>query len=178
MINRRTILGGAAIAGASLAGLAGLAALGLAGGGAADASAPGAGPGPAIPDMVMRSAAAPIEMIEYASFTCSYCARFHEETFDDFVAEFVETGRARLTYREVFFDRPSLWAALVARSAPEARYLGLVSLLYETQKDWARAPTPADISAEIRKVGLLAGLDGATIDAGLADAARAEELVA
>ena len=54
-------------------------------------------------------------------------AAFHDETFEDFKRDYIDTGRMPLTYREIFFDRYGLWASLVARCAPAGRYLGMVT---------------------------------------------------
>jgi len=58
-----------------------------------------------IPDMVLGSADAPVEMIEYASFTCPHCARFHADVWPQLKADYIESGKVRFIYREVYFDR-------------------------------------------------------------------------
>ena len=35
-------------------------------------------------------------------------------------------------FREVYFNKPSLWAAMIARCAPEDRYFGIVDVLFAT----------------------------------------------
>jgi len=72
-----------------------------------------------IPDMVLGSADAPVEMIEYASFTCPYCARFHADVWPQLKADYIESGKVRFIYREVYFDRFGLWASMIARCAGE-----------------------------------------------------------
>ena len=42
-----------------------------------------------IADMVMGSADAPVEIIEYASFTCPHCASFHADTFKKLKADYI-----------------------------------------------------------------------------------------
>jgi protein-disulfide isomerase len=131
-----------------------------------------------IPDMVMGSADAPVEIIEYASFTCPHCATFHAGPFKQLKEEYIDTGKVRFVYREVFFDRFGLWASLVARCGGPERYFGIADLIYAGQDEWTRAGDPAAIVEELRKIGRLAGLDNETIEACLQDGEQAQTLVA
>mgnify|MGYP001056890612 CR=1 FL=1 len=74
-----------------------------------------------IEDMVLGSPDAPVEVIEYASFTCPHCGTFHLNVLPQLKADYIDTGRVRMIYREVYFDRFGLWAGLVARCARLAR---------------------------------------------------------
>lgn len=131
-----------------------------------------------IPDMMMGSADAPVEVIEYASFTCPHCARFHTDVFPQIKADYIETGKVRFVYREVYFDRPGLWAALVARCGGQERFFGIADLIYKGQSDWARGDTPAQIADSLRRIGRLAGLGSDELEACLSDAEMARALVA
>lgn len=131
-----------------------------------------------IEDITLGDPSAPVKVVEYASYTCPHCADFHNDTFKDFKREYIDTGKVHFTYREVFFDRYGLWAAMVARCAGADRYFGVAELLYETQSDWARAGEPADVAEALKRVGAQAGLDRETLDACLRDAEKAESLVA
>lgn len=132
-----------------------------------------------IVDMSMGNADAPVTVIEYASYTCPHCARFHEGTFKELKADYIDTGKINFVYREVYFDRYGLWASMIARCAgtPEA-FFGMSDLIYAKQSDWSRAGDPAAIVGELRKIGLLAGLDNETMEACLQDADKAQTLVA
>jgi protein-disulfide isomerase len=142
---------------------------------APDPAAPEPG---AIAEMTLGDPAAPVAMIEYASFTCPHCARFHTDVFPLLRQEFIDTGLVHYIYREVYFDRPGLWASMVARCGGEMRFFGITGLLYEGQAEWAGAGEPAAIAEELRRIGRVAGLDDPTLDACLTDEAKAEALVA
>ncbi|MGR3484006.1 MAG: DsbA family protein [Paracoccaceae bacterium] len=133
---------------------------------------------PVVPDMTMGDADAPVSLIEYASFTCPHCADFHTELWPAIRRDYVEAGLVRFTYREVYFDRPGLWASMVARCGGEMRFFGIASLLYDRQREWARADGPAQIVEGLRAIGRTAGMDDAAIDACLSDADQAQALVA
>lgn len=60
---------------------------------------------PAIPpgamsERVMGDADAKVTIIEYASLTCPHCAKFHTETLPRLKAEYIDTGKAKLAYRD------------------------------------------------------------------------------
>ncbi len=131
-----------------------------------------------VEDFTLGDVNAPVKMIEYASFTCGHCGNFHNDTFKDFRTKYIDTGKVHFTYREVYFDRYALWAGLLARCGGEARYFGLVDLIYQTQAEWSRAGDPVDVATALQKLGLQAGLDQETLDACMQDAPLAEALVA
>ncbi|UWQ21718.1 DsbA family protein [Jannaschia sp. W003] len=130
-----------------------------------------------IEDITLGDPNAPVKVVEYASFTCPHCAAFHQETFKDFRREYVDTGRVHFTYREVFFDRYGLWAAMIARCGGPERYFGIADLIYAQQSNWARAGEPAEVADALKKLGLQAGLSQAELDACLQDAEQAQGLV-
>lgn len=132
--------------------------------------------GVVITDMVLGAADAPVEVIEYASFTCPHCARFHTDVAEPLKRDYVDTGKVRFVYREVYFDRPGLWAAMVARCAGEARYFGVVDILYRTQAEWT-AGDGATIAQNLRRIGLSVGLTDAEIDQCMQDAAMAQAML-
>jgi protein-disulfide isomerase len=131
-----------------------------------------------IPDMVLGSEDAPLTVIEYASFTCPHCGNFHANTFDRFKAEYIDTGKVRFVYREVFFDKYGLWAAMVARCGGEMKYFGIADIIYDTQREWIGEGQDAEIAENLRKIGLKAGIDQDALDACLKDAGMAKALVA
>ena len=131
-----------------------------------------------IPDMISGNPDATVEVIEYASFTCSHCATFHTGAYKKLKAEYIDTGKIKFIYREVYFDRFGLWASLVARCGGEDKFFGIADLIYADQAGWTRAGDPAAIVGELRKIGRLAGLDDEALEACLQDGDRAQALVA
>jgi protein-disulfide isomerase len=98
--------------------------------------------------------------------------------FKDLKRDYIDTGKIRFVYREVYFDRYGLWAAMVARCGGEMRYFGIQDMLYAQQREWSGAGDPALIIAALRKIGLTAGLTQEQLDACLSDGAMAEAMVA
>lgn len=133
-----------------------------------------------IPDMVLGNPDAEVTVIEYASFTCPHCAGFHAGSFKDLKKDFIDTNKIKFIYREVFFDRQGLWAAIVARcgEGAENRYFGIAEMIYENQNTWARQDDPSDIVASLRRFGKTAGLTDTQLDQCFTDADSAQKLYA
>ena len=115
-------------------------------------------------DQVLGRADAPITVIEYASTTCPHCATFHKTTLQKFKAEWVETGKAKLIYRD-FPTGPkglSLGASMIAHCAGPDRYFGLLALIMEQQDKWMNAQNPL---VDLKKLAKLAGLGEDRVDA-------------
>lgn len=130
-------------------------------------------------EMTMGDENAPVTMIEYASFTCPHCADFHERAWSRLKSDYIETGKVRFIYRDVYFDKYGLWAAMIARCAGPVRFFGIADMFYEQQDDWLRgAESEAEIADNLRKIGRVAGLDNETMEECLNDSDRARTLVA
>ncbi|MFN7003999.1 MAG: DsbA family protein [Roseinatronobacter sp.] len=131
-----------------------------------------------IVEMTLGADDAPVTVIEYASYTCPHCATFHNGPLKQMKAEYVDTGKVRFVYRDVYFDRFGLWAAMVARCEP-SKFFGVTDLLYEQQSEWiAGGNDPAQIADNLRRIGRLAGLENDQLEACLADNENAQNLVA
>lgn len=131
-----------------------------------------------IVEMSIGAEDAPVTLIEYASYTCPHCAAFHEGPFKQLKAEYIDTGKVRMIYREVYFDRYGLWASMIARCGGPEKFFGVTDLIFKGQSTWARAGGAPEIVGELRKIGRLAGLTSDTIEACLQDADKAQTLIA
>lgn len=129
------------------------------------------------PEMILGNPDAAVTVIEYASFTCPHCADFHADSFKKLKADYIDTGKIKFIYREVYFDRPGLWASMVARCGGEEKFFGIADMIYQSQSTWARAETPRDIVDELLKIGRLAGVESDKLDACMQDEATARALV-
>ena len=131
-----------------------------------------------IKDYTLGATDAKVKLTEYASFTCPHCARFHSDVFGQLKADYIDTGKVLFEYREVYFDRYGLWAAMMARCGGEMRYFGITDILFETQGEWAASEDPNVVVENLKKIGRTAGMDDATLDVCMKDPAMAEALVA
>ena len=129
-----------------------------------------------IKEMAIGDENAPITIVEYASFTCPHCASFHANQYPQLKANYIETGKVRFIYREVYFDRPGLWASMMARCGGDSRFFAIADMLYAHQSEWTQGDGGA-VASNLRKIGLSVGIDADEIDACMADGEMAQNLV-
>jgi protein-disulfide isomerase len=122
-----------------------------------------------VPDMVLGNIDAPVKIVEYASFTCPHCANFHAEVFARLKADYIDTGKVHFTYREVYFDRYGLLAAMIARDGGPEKYFAISNVIYTTQRDWLASQDDGTIIDNLRKIGLKAGLEKDKVDGTIAE---------
>jgi protein-disulfide isomerase len=131
---------------------------------------------PIMGDVVLGDEDAPVTVIEYASFTCPHCAAFHNDTWPQFKAAYVDTGKVKFILREIYFDRFGLWASMTARCGGADAFYPMADQFLKKQSVWARAAED-QIGAEIQKIGRLNGLSNSQLDACLTDQDYAKALV-
>ena len=110
-------------------------------------------PGP-LPEMIVGEPDAPVTIIEYASMTCPHCARFHIDVYPAIKEKYIDTGKAKLYFREFPFDPAAAAAFMLARCAPEDRYFSLIDVLFEKQATWKQQGKVVD---ELFQIAKLAG---------------------
>ena len=118
-------------------------------------------------DRVLGKADAPITIIEYASTTCGHCADLHTKNLPKIKAEWIDTGKAKLIYRD-FPTSPahlSIGASMIAHCAGPDRYFGVLGLIMEQQEKWIGSANPLDA---LKKLVRLAGMTGEDVDACIA----------
>lgn len=131
-----------------------------------------------LPDIALGAEDAPLTVVEYASFTCGHCANFHAENWPKLKAEYVDTGKVRFVQRDVYFDQPGLWAGVLARCGGDDKYYAVSDMLFDEQKEWLAGGTGEEIAANLRKIGLKAGMTEEQMTACWEDTAKAEQLIA
>ena len=107
--------------------------------------------------MFLGDKEAPVIIIEYSSFTCPHCATFHIEVLPKLKADYINSGKVLLEYREVYFDGPGLWAGLLARCKGNEKYFPMIDLIFKKQQEWAKG-TLENIKAGLLSIGRQAGL--------------------
>jgi len=130
-----------------------------------------------IKDMVLGAKDAPIKIVEYASYTCPHCRSFHQDSFKNLKVDYIDTNKVHFTYREIYFDRYGLWASIIARCGGQDKFFAISDLLYSKQKEWTQG-TPAEIAANLRRIGITAGLSQDDVQACFTDGQKAQNLVA
>jgi protein-disulfide isomerase len=97
-----------------------------------------------LPDLIQGSPSASITIIEYGSTTCSHCAAFHETTWPELKAKYIDSGRAKFILREFPLDPLATASFMLARCAgPDERNV-VVDQLLSRQKTWAFVDKPLE----------------------------------
>jgi protein-disulfide isomerase len=126
-------------------------------------------------DIIMGSPDAKVEILEYASLTCSHCAAFHNNTLPTLKKEYIDTGKVRLIVREFPFDRLGLGGAMLARCGGEDRFHAITKVLYRDQAEWSRAEKPFEA---LRGIAKMSGISSKEYEACMADKVLAEAVIA
>lgn len=83
-------------------------------------------------DPVLGKKDAPVTVVEYTDYQCSFCQRFHVATFPELKKNFIDTGKVRFYSRDMPLDfhQNALKAAVAARCAGDQnQFWGLRALL-------------------------------------------------
>lgn len=129
-----------------------------------------------IDEMVLGSDDAPVVLIEYASFTCPHCRTFHEDSFLKLKKNYIDSGQVKFIFREVYFDKYGLWAAMVARCSGSERYFGLVDLIFKKQDEWTTGDVD-EVVGKLERIGKISGMSENQIQTCLQNNTKARALV-
>jgi protein-disulfide isomerase len=80
---------------------------------------------------------APVKLVEYASITCPFCARFTAESYQPLTSQYVHSGQVSWEYRPFMIHPtdPGVFALLRCRG-PQT-FFRLAEQRYATQDEWA-----------------------------------------
>lgn len=101
---------------------------------------------------------AKLTLVEWGDYQCTYCHRFHENTKDDVMHNYVESGKIRFTFRDFTLNgQASVLAAEAAYCADDqGKYWNYHDELY---KNWAGENTGWVTMYSLSKFASNVGLD-------------------
>ncbi len=106
-------------------------------------------------DIIYGAADAPVEVIEYASLTCSHCGAFAKQVFPLVEENYIETGKVRFVFRNFLLNKFDLAASTISRCSNEEATKKLTKMVFAAQSQWMSAEKPQDeLAALARKVGI------------------------
>ena len=115
-------------------------------------------------DFVIGNEDAKITIIEYASLSCSHCADFHVNTLETLKKEYIDTGKARMVFRDYPFNYPALLGSMVLRCIPENYRYDYMNALFKLQPDWVNKKNKKTIQ-ELYKIMQSGGMTKDEYDA-------------
>jgi protein-disulfide isomerase len=121
------------------------------------AAIPPATAGPPITpdDRILGKPDAPITIVEFASLTCPHCADFDANTLPKLKADWIDTGKARLVFKDFPLDPAAVRAAMLARCAPPEQFYPFIDALFHSQTTWA---TGGKVDTALSKLAKLSGM--------------------
>ena len=121
------------------------------------------------------SATAPIHLVEYASMSCPHCAHFHSENWAQLKANYIDSGRVRLTMQEMLTE-PAVAAFTMFQLArcgnvDGAEYFRRMGILFDRQRALMATGTVGALLESLVATGGEWGLTREQIMASLNDSA-------
>ncbi len=116
---------------------------------------------------------APVVMVEYTDYQCPFCKRYHDETFTQIVANFVDQGLVYYVIKDFPLNSIHPQAALAGAAAwcadEQDAYLAMADRLFATQGQWgnsqaADAFTQYAAELELDEVAFRSCLDSGRYD--------------
>jgi protein-disulfide isomerase len=132
---------------------------------------------PRFAPIVLGDPKAPIEFIEYGSFTCPHCKAFNEDVFAKLKENYIDTGKVRFVFRSVFRNRYDLWATMLVLCDDPKKIEGMIDEVFRSQATWTAGADDAAIAANLKRIGRLAAIPEAKIDGCLNDQDFANALI-
>jgi len=125
-------------------------------------------------DKVLGRPDAPITIVEYASLTCPHCAHFENEVLPKLKKDWIDTGKAKLVYRDYVWDPMAEAAAMISHCSGD-RYFAFLETFFHSQDNWLHSAKPLDTLKSIARLG---GMSGEQVDACLQNRQLLNEIMA
>lgn len=100
-------------------------------------------------DAFLGKSNAPITMVEFNDFQCSFCARFARLTLPSIEEAYIKTGKVKLVYRDFPLDDKHPQASTAALAAECAREQGkfkeMHDMIFNQQPEWSGNPDVGNV---------------------------------
>ena len=93
---------------------------------------------------------AKITIIIYESLTCSHCANFHKDIYPQLKKEYIDTGLAKIEFRNFPLDIAAFNASKVAQ-CKVGKGLEILDSLYSNQQAWVKGSSVEEINNNLKK---------------------------
>jgi protein-disulfide isomerase len=129
-----------------------------------------------LPEIVIGKADAPVTIVEYASMTCGHCAAFHNNVLPKLKEKYIDTGKARLVFRDFPLDNIAAAVSMLARCVGGDGSQAFIGEMFKRQQAWAFAP--GNPVPRLFEMARQAGFTQATFDKCLTDQKLLEQIEA
>jgi protein-disulfide isomerase len=104
-------------------------------------------------DVVFGDKDAPVTIVEYASLSCIHCANFHKDEFPTLKEKYLDTGKAKLIFRNFPLNGPALKGGQLVYCAPEEKQGMFIKTLFLSVSKWAYTNDFLEKLENIARVG-------------------------
>jgi len=94
---------------------------------------------------------AKISLIVYESLTCSHCASFHEDIYPKLKKDFIDTGLAKIEFRNFPLDLAAFNASKIAHCKNDGKS-NILHFLFSNQKEWVQGETIEDLNKNLKEL--------------------------
>ena len=124
--------------------------------------------GPAAGDMSLGNASSKVQVTEYASASCSHCAKFNAEVFPAFKAKYIDTNKVHYTLKEFLTPPEEVAAAgfLISRCAGKDKYFTVLDSVFRNQNEMFQT---GDFRGVLLRIAQSAGMTEAQFNACVSD---------
>ena len=129
---------------------------------------------PALPDMALGPAKAPVTIYEFASMSCPHCAAFEQNVFPMIRSKYIDTGKVRYVFREFPLDIKAAAASMVARciaNADAEKFFGAIDTMFKLQ-----VPLMTQTQETLQAIGKQGGMDDKGVETCIKDQALLDKL--
>lgn len=111
-------------------------------------------------DHILGNPKAKVTIVEFADFRCPFCERFFQQTEKQLIEEYVNTGKARLVFKNyAFLGQQSVWASeAVECAAEQGKFWEYHDWLYNNQASEADLAYYSKANL-IKYAGKVSGID-------------------
>jgi len=110
--------------------------------------------GAAIGNLQFGDPEAPVQLIEFAAYSCPACASFHRAAYDRLKETFTDTGRIHMIQRDYPLSGVDLGISSVARCQGPERFALITDHLFRNQPRWRQQPLIDNLAMVMREVGM------------------------
>lgn len=109
-------------------------------------------------DITYGDPSAPVELIEYASLTCSHCSHFALDIYPQLKEKYLDTGKVKLRFRNFILNQLDFAITVVSRCIDENFARKYTHTVLSKQADWMTAKQRG--SDPILELEAMATIDG------------------
>lgn len=134
---------------------------------------------PALGDMALGAAKAPLTVVEYLSASCPHCARLNNDVFPAIRAKYVDAGKVRWVLREFLTPPEEIAAAgfLLARAAGPGHYYDFLDEIFHRMPEMYSDGTARNAGSVLLSIAGKYGMDAEKAQAVVDDQAANKALM-